>query len=157
MKRWPGGAFAIRSLTLSTPEEQPVKHPEAQRLVEETLQATGAETVRELARRLGYAGTDRERRLYSWATGESAPNMYGTLDLLRVSGRLVEPELAQPAESPGRPVHPDELAAAVAALSATVDALRADLQRLETRAPEVIQPPVEADRSPTRDRRRKTA
>jgi hypothetical protein len=64
--------------------------------VAEVMEAVGAKDGVDLANRLYGSKLDpnRQRRVNAWISGETAPNMQGTLDLLRLAGRLKEPGAA---------------------------------------------------------------
>lgn len=118
---------------------KPVRSPEGKAFVAETMRIVGAKTPRELSRKLGYFGTDREGRLYAWARGESAPNHEGTIDMLRISGRLREtPELGEVGRAPGSaPIRQGDIGEVVAALSKE---MRAGFRKIDRRLQGLEQP-----------------
>ena len=69
-----------------------MKAPHAQFFVRDVMRRLGCETVRDLAKSVGWTG-DRERKLYKWEAGEQSPNMQGTIALLMAAGLLREKPL----------------------------------------------------------------
>lgn len=84
--------------------EEP-KHPAVVAFIETLMVRTGTTTPAELRAHLGEPWTtnrDQERKLYKWHRGETAPNFYSTLELLRAAGMLSEQGEAVAASSSRR-------------------------------------------------------
>lgn len=114
------------------------------------------ETTRDLSRKLGWAETDKERKLYRWARGEWAPRFSDTLMLLRAAGLLREtPVLTPKTLSSARPRSAEAMLAKILDLNVenfeklneAVGALVERVERLETRLPEPVAPARRRGRS----------
>jgi hypothetical protein len=111
-----------------------VKHPESKALVEGVRKRLEARNARDLAAKLGLTGLDDERRVRSWLAGDTAPNFYGTMALLRAGGMLA------PAPSRRRALDVDALAAALEELADLQERQDAVLERLLGHAVEQAPP-----------------
>lgn len=69
-----------------------IKDPVAYAFVLEIMETLGVSKPRELARLLGVAETDEERKVARWVSGANAPDFHGTMMLLRAAGRIRESE-----------------------------------------------------------------
>lgn len=67
----------------------------ADELVRAAMAASGADSARALARKLGLSGYDSPKRVERWLRGENSPGFDATIALLQLAGLLNENRLAK--------------------------------------------------------------